>query len=145
MRSLFRGGPFLGEGGVFLPPRPRADRRDTRHIAEGATFSIILALSFSHFLNDTMQSLVPALYPMLKESYGLSFAQIGLITLTMQVTSSFLQPMVGLFADHRPQPYSLAVGMGVTFIGLLLLAGAGSFLVLLPAAALGGNGSARLP
>jgi MFS transporter, FSR family, fosmidomycin resistance protein len=119
-----------------------AQRSDSRHTVEGATFSIILALSFSHFLNDTMQSLVPALYPMLKDSYGLSFAQIGLITLTMQVTSSFLQPMVGLVADHRPQPYSLAIGMGVTFIGLLLLASADSFLVLLPAAALVGTGSA---
>jgi len=119
-----------------------AQRSESRPIAEDATFSIILALSFSHFLNDTMQSLVPALYPMLKDSYGLSFAQIGLITLTMQVTSSFLQPMVGLVADHRPQPYSLAIGMGVTFIGLLLLANADSFLVLLPAAALVGTGSA---
>ena len=119
-----------------------AQHSDSRSIADNATFSIILALSFSHFLNDTMQSLVPALYPMLKDSYGLSFAQIGLITLTMQVTSSFLQPMVGLFADHRPQPYSLAIGMGVTFIGLLLLASADSFLVLLPAAALVGTGSA---
>jgi FSR family fosmidomycin resistance protein-like MFS transporter len=119
-----------------------AERNDSRPIAEGATFSIILALSFSHFLNDTMQSLVPALYPMLKESYGLSFAQIGLITLTMQVTSSFLQPMVGMFADYRPQPYSLAVGMGATFVGLLFLANAESFLVLLPAAALVGTGSA---
>src|SRR5258706_8096195 len=144
MRSLFRGGPFLGEGGVFLPPGLRAQGGDNRHIAEGATFSIILALSFSHFLNDTMQSLVPALYPMLKDSYGLSFAQIGLITLTMQVTSSFLQPMVGLFADHRPQPYSLAVGMGVTFIGLLLLASAGRFFVPLPRAALGRNGACRV-
>src|SRR5258707_9767389 len=113
-----------------------------RRVAEGTAFSIILALRFSHFLNDTMQSLVPALYPMLKDSYGLSFAQIGLITLAMQVTSSFLQPMVGLVADHRPQPYSLAIGMGVTFIGLLLLASADSFLVLLPAAALVGTGSA---
>src|SRR5882757_10530316 len=92
-----------------------AQSGERRRIAESIAFSIILALSFSHFLNDTMQSLVPALYPMLKDSYGLSFAQIGLITLTMQVTSSFLQPMVGLFADHRPQPYSLAVGMGITF------------------------------
>ena len=82
--------------------------------AEGAVFSIIMALSFSHFLNDMMQSLVPALYPMLKGAYGLSFAQIGLITLVSQVTSSLLQPAVGLFADHRPQPYSLAVGMGAT-------------------------------
>src|ERR1041384_8137849 len=101
-----------------------AQRMDSRPVAERAVFSIILALSFSHFLNDTMQSLVPALYPMMKDSYGLSFAQIGLITLAMQVVSSLLQPMVGLFADHRPQPYSLAAGMGATFIGLLLLANA---------------------
>src|SRR5215471_13295590 len=125
-----------------MTPNSPAQRSESRTIAERATFSIILALSFSHFLNDTMQSLVPALYPMLKDSYGLSFAQIGLITLTMQVTSSLLQPMVGLFADYRPQPYSLAVGMGATFIGLLLLAHADSFLVLLPAAALVGTGSA---
>src|SRR5438105_11732595 len=115
---------------------------DKSPIAEGAVFSIILALSFSHFLNDTMQSLVPALYPMMKDSYGLSFAQIGLITLAMQVVSSLLQPMVGLFADHRPQPYSLAAGMGVTLVGLLLLANADSFLMLLLAAALVGTGSA---
>src|SRR6266567_247294 len=108
----------------------------TRRGADVTTFSIILALSFSHFLNDMIQSLVPALYPMLKGSYGLSFAQIGLITLTMQVVSSVLQPAIGLFADHRPQPYSLAVGMGVTLIGLLLLANAGSYLVLLLAATL---------
>src|SRR5712691_7978612 len=106
-----------------------------RHAAaDAATFSIILALSFSHFLNDMMQSLVPALYPMLKDSYGLSFTQIGLITLTMQVVSSLLQPAVGLFADHRPQPYSLAIGMAATFVGLLLLASAGSYVVLLLAA-----------
>jgi FSR family fosmidomycin resistance protein-like MFS transporter len=89
-----------------------------------------------------MQSLVPALYPMLKGSYGLSFAQIGLITLTMQAVSSLLQPAVGLFADRRPQPYSLAVGMGATLIGLLLLANAGSYLVLLLAATTVGAGSA---
>src|SRR5438034_840694 len=75
-----------------------------RRTAEAATFSIILALSFSHFLNDMIGSLVPALYPMLKDDYSLSFTQIGLITLTTQVTSSFLQPAVGFFADHRPQP-----------------------------------------
>ena len=93
-----------------------------RRAAEGAVFSIILALGFSHFLNDMMRSLVPALYPMLKGAYGLSFTQIGMITLTMQLTSSVLQPAVGMFTDHRPQPYSLAVGMGVTLVGLLLLA-----------------------
>src|SRR5258707_12133682 len=92
-----------------------------RRVAEGTAFSIILALGFSHFLNDTMQSLVPALYPMLKDSYGLSFAQIGLITLTMQVTSSLMQPMVGHLADRRPQPYSLGAGMPFAFIRLVLL------------------------
>jgi len=119
-----------------------AERGHRRGLVETTTFSIIVALSFSHFLNDTMQSLVPALYPMLKESYGLSFAQIGLITLTMQVTSSLLQPCVGLVADHRPQPYSLAVGMGVTLVGLILLASASSFGFLLFASALVGTGSA---
>src|SRR5271169_3904552 len=113
-----------------------------RRIVQGATFSIIMALSFSHFLNDMMQSLVPALYPMWKSAYGLSFAQIGLISLVTQVTSSLLQPAVGLFSDHRPQPYSLSVGMGATLIGLLLLANAGSYPVLISAAALVGVGSA---
>src|SRR5258706_10866108 len=127
MRSLFRGGPFLGEGGVFLPPGLRAQGGDNRRLAEGATFSIILALSFSHFLNDTMQSLVPALYPMLKDTYGLSFAQVGLIAATMMMTSALLQPVVGLYADYRPQSYSLSVGMGASLIGLLLLANADSF------------------
>jgi MFS transporter, FSR family, fosmidomycin resistance protein len=119
-----------------------AESGKARRVTEGAAFSIIMALSFSHFLNDMMQSLVPALYPMLKGSYGLSFAQIGLITLTMQVTSSLLQPMIGLGTDRRPQPYSLAIGMGVTLIGLLFLAHAGSYLLLLLAAAMVGMGSA---
>jgi len=118
------------------------ERGDRRRIAESTAFSIILALGFSHFLNDMMQSLLPALYPMLKGAYGLSFAQIGMITLTSQLISSVLQPAVGMFADRRPQPYSLAVGMGVTFIGLLLLAGAGSYPILVFAAALVGVGSA---
>jgi FSR family fosmidomycin resistance protein-like MFS transporter len=113
-----------------------------RRIAEGTAFSIILALSFSHMLNDMMQSLVPALYPMIKGTYGLSFVQIGVITLTMQVTSSMLQPLVGLAADRRPQPYSLAFGMAATFAGLLLLANAGHYLVVLLASALVGIGSA---
>jgi MFS transporter, FSR family, fosmidomycin resistance protein len=119
-----------------------AEHRERRRIAETTAFSIILALSFSHFLNDMMQSLLPALYPLLKGAYGLSFAQIGLITLTSQLISSLLQPAVGAFADHRPQPYSLAVGMSVTFVGLLLLAGAASYPMLIAAAALVGVGSA---
>jgi FSR family fosmidomycin resistance protein-like MFS transporter len=113
-----------------------------RRVAEGAVFSVILALSFSHFLNDMMQSLVPALYPVWKGEYGLSFAQIGLISLIMQVISSMLQPAVGLISDHRPQPYSLAAGMGATLIGLVLLANAASYPMLILAAALVGSGSA---
>ncbi|MGH7059958.1 MAG: MFS transporter [Stellaceae bacterium] len=119
-----------------------AERGTARRAAEGVALSIVMALSFSHFLNDMMQSLVPALYPMLKGSYGLSFAQIGLITLTMQVTSSLLQPAVGLGTDHKPQPYSLAMGMGATLVGLLLLAHAASYPLLLLAAIMVGMGSA---
>jgi FSR family fosmidomycin resistance protein-like MFS transporter len=119
-----------------------AEHGERRRIAETTAFSIILALSFSHFLNDMMQSLLPALYPMLKGAYGLSFAQIGMITLTSQLVSSVLQPAVGMFADRRPQPYSLAVGMGATLVGLVLLAGADSYPMLVFAAALVGVGSA---
>lgn len=119
-----------------------AERGTARRAAEGVALSIVMALSFSHFLNDMMQSLVPALYPMLKGSYGLSFAQIGLITLTMQVTSSLLQPAVGLGTDHKPQPYSLAMGMGATLVGLLVLAHAATFPLLLLAAMMVGMGSA---
>ena len=115
---------------------------ERRRIAESTVFSILLALGFSHFLNDMMGSLLPALYPMLKDAYGLSFTQIGMITLTSQLISSVLQPAVGMFADRRPQPYSLAVGMAVTFVGLLLLASAGSYPMLVFAAALVGVGSA---
>lgn len=113
-----------------------------RRAAEATIFSIILAVAFSHFLNDTIQSLVPAIYPMLKGSYGLSFAQVGLITLTNQVTSSIMQPAVGYFADNRPHPYSLPIGMGATLIGLLLLAHADSYPLLILAAMLVGSGSA---
>jgi FSR family fosmidomycin resistance protein-like MFS transporter len=88
-----------------------------------------------------MQSLLPALYPMLKGSYALSFGQIGLLTFTYQMTASLLQPIVGLFTDRSPRPYSLSVGMGFTLVGLLLLAFAGSYVLLLLAAALVGTGS----
>jgi FSR family fosmidomycin resistance protein-like MFS transporter len=119
-----------------------AERGERRRVAESTAFSILLALGFSHFLNDMMQSLLPALYPMLKGAYGLSFAQIGMITLTSQLISSVLQPAVGMFADHRPQPYSLALGMGATLVGLVLLASAESYPMLVFAAALVGVGSA---
>src|SRR5271170_8169572 len=92
-------------------------------------------------LNDMMQSLLPALYPMLKSSYRLSFGEIGLLTFTFQITASLLQPLIGAMADKRPRPYSLAAGMGFTLVGLVLLAYAGSYALLLVAAALIGTGS----
>ncbi len=105
------------------------------------TFSILLAISFCHLLNDMMQSLLPALYPMLKGSYALSFGQIGLLTFTYQITASLLQPLIGLFTDRSPKPYSLSVGMGFTLVGLLMLAFAANYWLLLLAAALVGTGS----
>jgi FSR family fosmidomycin resistance protein-like MFS transporter len=103
--------------------------------------AILLALSASHLMNDTMQSVIQALYPMFQQSYGLTYGQIGLITLAFQMTASILQPLVGLYTDRRPLPYSLAVGMGSTLVGLLLLSRADSFLAILGAAALVGVGS----
>ena len=109
--------------------------------AQRTAFAVLAAISFCHLLNDMMQSLLPALYPMLKQSLRLDFGQIGLITLAFQLTASLLQPIVGSFTDRRPLPYSLAVGMGFTLVGLVLLSVAGSFPVLLLAAALVGMGS----
>ena len=106
------------------------------------TFSVILSLSFCHLLNDLMQSLVPALYPILKTSYGLSFSQVGLITLAFQCTASMLQPLVGLYTDRRPQPYSLTAGISLTLIGLLLMSRASTYPAILVAATLIGMGSA---
>lgn len=108
----------------------------------GTSFAVILSLSFCHLLNDLMQSLVPALYPILKTSYALDFGQIGLITLAFQCTASLFQPVVGMLTDRRPQPYSLAAGMGSTLLGLLLMAHAHSYPVILGAAVLIGLGSA---
>ena len=108
----------------------------------GATaFGVLLAISFCHLLNDLMQSLLPALYPMLKSSYRLSFTQIGLLTFTFQFTASLLQPLIGAYADKRPRPYSLVAGMSFTLVGLLLLAFAANYALLLVAAALIGTGS----
>jgi len=102
---------------------------------------VLAAISFCHMLNDLMQSLLPAMYPMLKVSYALSFSQVGLLTFTFQFTASILQPIIGAYADRRARPYSLAWGMGLTLLGLLLLAYAGSYLLLLCGAALMGTGS----
>jgi len=110
--------------------------------SESTQFAILGSISFAHMLNDMIQSLILAIYPLLKNSFQLSFAQIGLITLTYQVTASLLQPLVGMLTDRRPMPYSLPTGMGFTLCGLLLLALAPNFTVLLLAAALIGTGSA---
>jgi len=110
-------------------------------IAEQTVFPILFALSFSHLLNDTIQSLIPAIYPIIKDSYHLSFSQIGLITLTFQMAASLFQPFVGLYTDKKPQPYSLATGMGFTLIGLITLSQSTNFYIILLAVALIGTGS----
>ena len=107
----------------------------------GTIFGILLAISFAHLLNDTMQSLLPALYPLLKRVFQLSFMQVGLIQLTFQCTASVFQPFVGILTDRRPRPYSLAFGMGCTLVGLVSLAFARQFPLVLAAAALVGVGS----
>ncbi|MHB1675983.1 MAG: MFS transporter [Sulfuriferula sp.] len=109
--------------------------------ASTTEFKILGAISVSHFLNDIMQSLMLAIYPLFKAEFHLNFAQIGLITMVFQVTASLLQPMIGNYTDRHPQPYSLVVGMGSTFCGLLLLALANDFSAVLVAAALVGAGS----
>lgn len=119
-----------------------ASTQETRALPpEGLVLAVLLAVSFSHFLNDTMQSLLPAIYPNLKAQFNLNFVQIGFLTFVFQVTASLLQPMVGMVTDKRPQPYSLSVGMGFTMIGLILLSRAGSYSFLLVAAAMIGIGS----
>ena len=102
---------------------------------------VLAALSVAHLLNDTMQSLVPAIYPILKDALHLDFTQIGLITLVNQLTASVLQPFIGLYTDRRPQPYSLALAMGFTLVGLVLLALAGTLTLVLLAVAFVGIGS----
>jgi len=109
---------------------------------EKTTISIVLAVSFCHMLNDIMQSLLASLYPLFKANYNLDFVQIGLLTMTFQITASLLQPVVGLVTDRWPMPYSLPIGMASTFCGLILLGNAGNFSLLLLAASLIGFGSA---
>jgi FSR family fosmidomycin resistance protein-like MFS transporter len=110
-------------------------------VVQKTVFSILLAISFSHLLNDTMQSLIPSTYPLLKRSLHLDFGQLGLITFCFQLTASLLQPFVGLYTDKRPQPYSLAAGMCFTLAGLILLSRAGTFPLVLVSVALVGIGS----
>jgi MFS transporter, FSR family, fosmidomycin resistance protein len=106
-----------------------------------AALSVLLALSAAHLLNDTIQSLIPAIYPIIKQSYQLDYIQIGLITLTFQVSASLLQPLVGFVTDRHPMPYSMVAGMACSLIGLIALAHAGSYGMLLAASACVGLGS----
>lgn len=110
--------------------------------AAGPAYVVLAGISFSHFLNDTMQSLIASVYPILKDAYALDYGQIGMITLAFQFTASLLQPLVGHFTDKKAQPFSLSIGMGFTFFGLLLLSIAGSYGIILIAASLVGLGSA---
>ncbi|WP_065753382.1 MFS transporter [Bradyrhizobium paxllaeri] len=110
--------------------------------AAGPAYIVLAGISFSHFLNDTMQSLIASVYPILKDAYALDYSQIGMITLAFQFTASLLQPLVGHFTDKKAQPFSLAIGMGFTFFGLLLLSVAHLYPIILIAAALVGLGSA---
>src|SRR5512146_3396720 len=131
-----------------VPPDIRSDSVNeaaasmSRTSAAGRTaFSVLAAISFCHLLNDMMQSLLPALYPMLKTSYALTFGQIGILTFTYQITASLLQPVIGRYTDSKPRPYSLATGMSFTLAGLALLASARTYPLLLLAAAMIGTGS----
>ena len=110
-------------------------------VAEGTVYAVLFAISFTHLLNDMIQSVIPAIYPMIKDKYGFSFAQIGMITLAFQMTSSILQPFTGRYADRHPRPYALAVGMGFTLAGLLMLAWADGYAWIVTAVSVIGLGS----
>ncbi|MDB6367224.1 MFS transporter [Photorhabdus bodei] len=118
---------------TIVPSHPKKTRN--------TVFTILGAISVSHLLNDMIQSLILAIYPLLQLEFNLSFVQIGMITLTYQITASLLQPLIGLYTDKHPQPYSLPVGMSFTLSGLLLLAHANNFPLILLASALIGTGS----
>lgn len=112
-----------------------------KQAADRTVVAVIAAIAFSHLLNDALQSLIPAVYPILKREFALNFADIGLIALTFQLCASLLQPFVGSFTDRRPQPFSLAAGMCATLCGLVILSFAPSFAVVLLAVGLIGIGS----
>ena len=111
------------------------------HLVEGTAYSILFTMGACHLLNDMIQSVIPALYPLLKDKFGFTFAQIGVITFVFQITSSIFQPFIGNYADRHPQPYSLALGMLFTLTGLLALAFAPGFVTILLSVALIGCGS----
>lgn len=114
---------------------------DPKALAQTTVYSILFTISFTHLLNDMLQSVIPAIYPLMKDNFHLSFTEIGLITFTFQLTASLLQPFVGHFTDKTPRPYSLAIGMGFTLTGLISLAFASSFIAILVSVSLIGMGS----
>ncbi|PWG78794.1 MFS transporter [Pararcticibacter amylolyticus] len=114
---------------------------EAKSFTQQTVYSILFAISFTHLLNDMMQSVIPAVYPLIKEKYHLSFTQIGLITFTFQLTASLLQPFVGHYTDRTPRPYSLAAGMAFTFLGLISVSFASSFITILISVSLIGIGS----
>jgi MFS transporter, FSR family, fosmidomycin resistance protein len=134
--------PVVVSEEALVAPATVPDVASSPAAAAGPAYIVLGGISLSHFLNDTMQSLIPSVYPILKASYALDFAQIGLITLAFQFTASLLQPVVGYFTDRKAQPFSLAIGMGFTFFGLLLLSVAQHYAMILIAASLVGLGSA---
>ena len=111
------------------------------HITEGTAYAILFTMGLCHLLNDMIQSVIPAIYPLLKENYGFTFAQIGIITLVFQMTSSVFQPFIGRYADRHPQPYFMAAGMGFMLLGLLALAYSTTFMLILASVAVIGCGS----
>ncbi len=131
----------LSTSSPAIAESPPARMRGVDADDEGTQYAVLGGIGFAHMLNDMIQSLIVAIYPILKSDFSLSFAQVGLITLTFQLTASMLQPLVGMLTDKRSMPYSLPVGMAFTLCGLLLLAVAPTFPVLLLAAALVGSGS----
>ena len=118
-----------------------ADLNATADHNQKTVYTILFSIAFGHLLNDLMQAVIPATYPILKQSYSLSFTQIGLITFTFQVMASFLQPFVGFYTDKKPKPYSLAFAMLFTFTGLVSLSFADTFWMILVAVGLVGVGS----
>jgi FSR family fosmidomycin resistance protein-like MFS transporter len=125
-----------------VPEQPQSLTLKGKNSISGKTvYPILIAISISHLLNDALQSIIPAIYPVVKESFSLTFAQVGLITLTFQLSASLLQPFVGLYTDRKPQPYSLAIGMGFTLVGLIFLSRAPSFDILILSVAMVGIGS----
>lgn len=130
------------ETGIPLMQKAVAVQSPTHAAEQGAVLPVLISLGFCHMLNDLMQSMIPALYPMIKDQFQLDFAQVGMITMAFQLTASLLQPTIGAYTDKRPQPYSLAIGMCGTLIGMVLLSAAHNYAMVLFSAALVGIGSA---